>query len=47
VTLHTTYFGGVNTHYEPADADLVLGVVRYQPFGTGAWLRFDGLFMTD
>ncbi|WP_135806418.1 DUF488 domain-containing protein [Halorussus marinus] len=29
MTLHTTYFSGVNTHYEPADTDLVLGVVRY------------------
>jgi uncharacterized protein YeaO (DUF488 family) len=29
VRLHTTYFGGVGTHYEPGDADLVLGVVRY------------------
>lgn len=29
MTLHTTYFGGLNSLVHPDDGDLVLGVVRY------------------
>ncbi|MEY7847906.1 DUF488 family protein [Natrarchaeobius sp. A-rgal3] len=29
MTVHTTYFGGLNSSYEPAEKDAVFGVVRF------------------